>query len=244
LIPKRPTLEILQRITAPRRRLIVIGDIHGCFVELSQLLEEIDPGERDVVVSVGDMTRKGPDPVRCLELWQQRGYLAVRGNNEEKMLQLAKKPRVRRLTLGREDRTVLARGDLLEYIASWPLAIDVSAANIAVVHGGVYPGMSITEKALGRAADDVTRLRWIRRSNGDWRSVGKTQEKASDVLWAEVWDGPRTIVYGHTPLREPRIDPHAIGLDTGCVYGGWLTAAIYDGKWKFERVRAKKKYAD
>ena len=236
--------DLLQRADAPRRRLICIGDIHGCHQELEELLNRVAVTSSDIVVSTGDIVRKGPDPVRCLELWQERGYLAVRGNNEEKILQLSGKPRARRLMLGKEDRAVLRRADLLEMIREWPVAIDVRGINVAVVHGGVYPRMSINDKDIARAADDVTRLRWIRKVNGDWRSVGKTQERDSDVLWAEVWEGPRTIVYGHTPLREPRVDKYAIGLDTGCVYGGWLTAAIYDGKWTFERVRAKKQYAE
>jgi hypothetical protein len=142
------------------------------------------------------------------------------------------------------DRDVVHRPELVEFISRWPLVVDVPALNVTVVHGGLYPGMAVEEGAIARAASDVVRLRWIRRENGQWRRAGKSKERDEDVLWSEVWDGPSTVVYGHTPLREPRVDDFAIGLDTGCVYGGWLTAAIYDGKWRFERVRARRKYAD
>lgn len=236
---------MLQRVRAPRGRAIVIGDIHGCRDELTELLDRLDPGPDDLVISAGDIVRKGPDPAGCLSLWRDRGYLAVRGNNEEKLLELARERRFRRLFLPREDRAVLRRPDLLSLIRRWPLAIDLPRLGIAVVHGGVFPLMPVTEKSIARHADDVTRLRWIRREGKGWISVGKTPELDRDVLWAEAWKGPRTVVYGHTPLRRPRVDRHAIGLDTGCVYGGWLTAAIHEeGEWSFKRVRARKQYAD
>lgn len=236
---------MLQRVRAPRGRVIVIGDIHGCRDELTELLGRLEPGPDDLVISTGDIVRKGPDPAGCLRLWRERGYLAVRGNNEEKILELARARRFRRLFLPKEDRAVLRRPDLLSLIRRWPLAIDLPRLDIAVVHGGVYPRMPVTEKAIARHADDVTRLRWIRREGKEWISVGKTPELDRDILWAKAWKGPRTVVYGHTPLRRPRVDRHAIGLDTGCVYGGWLTAAIHeDGKWSFKRVRARKQYAD
>jgi predicted phosphodiesterase len=236
---------ILLHARAPKGRIIVIGDIHGCFAELNDLLDRIDPTDDDLVISTGDIVRKGPDPVRCLELWRDRGYLAVLGNNEEKILELARRRKLlRRLFLGREDRAVLRRRDLLSWIRHWPIAIDIARRGVAVVHGGFFPGMPITARSIGRHAEDATRLRWIRKEAGEWVSVGKEQERDRDVLWSVAWKGPRTVVYGHTPLRRPRVDAHAVGLDTGCVYGGWLSAAIYDGEWSFKRVRARKPYAD
>lgn len=236
---------MLQRVRAPRGRLIVIGDIHGCHDELTELVGRVGPGPDDLVISTGDILRKGPDPVRCMELWRDRGYLAVRGNNEEKILELA---RARRpwppFFLPKEDRAILRRRDLLSLVRRWPLAIDLPRLEITVVHGGLFPRMPITEASIARHSEVVTRLRWIRRERDQWISVGKTRESDRDVLWSEAWKGPRTVVYGHTPLRRPRVDRRAIGLDTGCVYGGWLTAAIYDGEWTFKRVHSRKQYAD
>lgn len=202
------------------------------------------PAKGDVVVSTGDIVRKGPHPDRCLELFRDRGFFAVTGNNEEKLLRYANASRARRLLLPSDDRKLLRRTDLVDFMRAWPVAIEVSTLNVAVVHGGLFPGMRVDDREISRHATDVMRLRWIRRANGDWRRVPKNKERNGDVLWAEVWDGPATIVYGHTPLREPRVDARAIGLDTGCVYGGWLTAAIYDGHWRFERVRAHDQYAE
>ena len=236
-------MPFVRRIDSPRNRLICIGDIHGCYDELSELMDRVAPGKGDVVVSTGDIVRKGPKPAACLEAWRDWGHLAVRGNNEEKILELSES-RARRLLAPSTDREVARRDGLVEYIDALPVVIEFPALEVAIVHGGLYPGMSIEEKSVAKVAPDLVRLRWIRKSNGGWRRAGKTKERDDEVLWSEVWNGPATVVYGHTPLREPRVDRHAIGLDTGCVYGGWLTAAIYDGKWSFERVRARRQYAD
>jgi diadenosine tetraphosphatase ApaH/serine/threonine PP2A family protein phosphatase len=91
----------------------------------------------------------------------------------------------------------------------------------------------------------VHSLRWIRRKNGTWKPVPREKRKKDDVLWAEQWRGERFVVYGHTPVREPRFDERALGLDTGCVYGGKLTAAVLeDGEWRIESVAARRRYAE
>jgi predicted phosphodiesterase len=224
----------------PGARLIFIGDIHGCYDELTELLARVEPADRDVVVSVGDIVAKGPDAVRCLDLWRERGYLAVQGNNEVKLLAEAK-PLLR--FLARDP--VLRRGDLVRYIASWPRALDIPSATVTVVHGGFLPHTRISADEVERDKEVIHHLRWIRRKNGDWKPIPKEKKKKGDVLWAEEWDGDRFVLYGHTPLREPKFDERALGLDTGCVYGGKLTAAVCaDGKWEVVSVRAKRKYAE
>jgi serine/threonine protein phosphatase 1 len=220
-------------------RLIFIGDIHGCHDELLELLERVSPRGNDLVTSVGDVVNKGPDPVRCLDLWRDRGYLAVQGNNEIKLLSRAK-PLLRWFATD----PVLRRGDLLRYIASWPLVVDFPRAGVAAVHGGFLPHMLVTPGHVEEERDVLPELRWIRRRNGSWQPVPKEKKKRTDVLWSEVWRGDRFAVYGHTPLREPKLDEHALGLDTGCVYGGALTAAIFaNGTWSFESVKARRQYA-
>jgi diadenosine tetraphosphatase ApaH/serine/threonine PP2A family protein phosphatase len=74
--------------------------------------------------------------------------------------------------------------------------------------------------------------------------VPKEERRKDDALWSDKWKGDRFVVYGHTPLREPKFNARALGLDTGCVYGGTLTAAVFAReRWTFERVKAKRKYA-
>lgn len=203
------------------RRHVVIGDIHGCFDELSELLDRIAPSDDDVVISAGDIVRKGPAPESCLELWRDRGWTAVLGNQEQKVL------------AGSEP----LRGDLVDYIRTWPLFVELE--DFAVVHGGVIPG-----RPLEKQRETLTSLRHIRRDGDRWMPVPKGEERPGDRFWSEVWDGPRTILYGHTPRDNARRDAKAIGLDTGCVYGGKLSAAVLDhGEWRIVSVKARRAYA-
>ena len=216
---------------APNARLIFIGDIHGCYDELVELLERIAPAGDDVVVSVGDVMTKGPDAAKCLDLWRERGYLAVKGNNELKVLRRA---------------TAIVRffSRRLRYVDSWPLVLDFPAQRVAAVHGGFLPGMRVTREDVERERDVVPRLRWIRRKNGNWTYIPKGKQKKGDSLWAERWDGDRFVLYGHTPVDVPKRDRMALGLDTGCVYGGMLTAAVLaGGEWTTVSVKARRTYA-
>lgn len=228
--------------TAPGARLIFVGDIHGCYDELVELLDRVAPAGDDLVISVGDVVTKGPAAARCLDLWRSRGYLAVKGNNELKILERAL-PLLRFLAIA--DRDVLVRKDLLRYIDSWPLVLDFPDAGVTAVHGGFLPLMNVTEEDVARESDVVPKLRWIRKKDGQWVHVPKSRKKKDDVLWSEKWKGERTVVYGHTPLREPKFDKAAVGLDTGCVYGGALSAALWKrGEWSVLSVPARKKYAE
>ncbi len=219
------------------RRHIIIGDIHGCFDEVRELLSRLEVSSDDVVIAAGDLTRKGPAPDRCVELWIERGYRSVLGNNDATMLDRAKR-RATRFFASHADRRILRRRDLLKEIAGWPLTADLPEAGVRVVHGGMMPDGSIPREA-------ALELRYIRRDGDRWRIVPKGKQKPGDRFWSEVWDGDRIVVYGHTPRREPKIDRRAIGIDTGCVYGGKLTAAVFDapGKWRLVAVTARKAYA-
>jgi len=223
-----------------KRRHIIIGDIHGCFDELRDLLDRVAPSSDDVVISVGDVVRKGPAPDRCLDLWLERGWLGILGNQEKKLLDLVRSGRV----ADDSDRRMAARADLLKFIRGWPLYGDFESEGFVVVHGGLLPGTAIDKRSIQAQRDSVLTLRHVRRRNGGWVPVAKGEEKPGDRFWSEVWDGPRTILYGHTPRQEVRRDPKAIGLDTSCVYGGALTAAVLrDRVWTFESVRARRRYA-
>lgn len=226
-------------------RSVFVGDIHGCFAELLELVECIAPRDDDVVISVGDFLDKGPDPERCLDFWIERGWAAVRGNKEDDFLRL--------LDAGSEKAWKNGRGflrgrpDLVSFLRGLPLCLDLgSAVGVAVIHAGLPPGTPIEEDAIEARHEMALNLRFLRPSPDGWIPVAKNGQTEGDQFWAEIWDGDRTIVYGHAPqiTNVPRIDARAIGIDTGCVYGGRLTAAILEhGEWRFESVPAKQAWA-
>ena len=78
-------------------------------------------------------------------------------------------------------------------------------------------------------------------------TTGETDEFGLPVRynWAAEYRGKAMVVYGHTPVRQARVDRRAIGIDTGCVYGGKLTAAVFEKpmKWTLAGVRARRAYS-
>ena len=176
----------------------VLGDIHGCLREFDQMLDQLDVTDDDLVAVVGDLVRKGPDSAGVVDRVRElENVVTVRGNNEEKLL------------TGDKARTDAGlREDHIEWIAAQPAALSFGDA--LVVHGGVDPRKPLADHTV----EELQNL----------RSLASVYERP---FWWDVYDGPRTVFFGHTPLAAPVLYYHAVGLDTGCVYGNQLTAYDY-----------------
>jgi serine/threonine protein phosphatase 1 len=109
-----------------------------------------------------------------------------------------------KLLRGTKELPELTHEDL-EWIRSLPVAISFEDA--LVVHGGVDPRKSFDDHDV----DDLLEM----------RSLSSGYERP---FWWEKHDGPQTVFFGHTPIEDPILREYAVGLDTGCVYGGSLTA--------------------
>ncbi|MEF8886184.1 MAG: metallophosphoesterase family protein [Haloarculaceae archaeon] len=191
----------------------VVGDVHGCRETFEALLGELSLGPNDLLVTVGDLVRKGPDSGGVLDIVRvQENVISVRGNNEQ------------HLVSGRKSHPDHGAEDIA-FMESLPLA--VSWDDTLVVHGG------IDHRKPLRAHDrqDLLNMRSL---------AGDGYERP---YWFEAREeGPR-VFFGHTVLREPFESPYAVGLDTGCVYGGQLTA--YDcGRDRFVSVDPPTTYRD
>lgn len=190
----------------------VVGDVHGCRVELEALLRELDPSPDELVVFVGDLVRKGPDSRGVVRLVREMdNALSVEGNNEPKLARgEASLPE-----LDDDDRA---------YLRSLPTVI--SWEGHAVVHGGVDPDRPPAD----HSAEELRNMR-NPIADGDY----------DGPFWWEYYEGPPRVFFGHTPLDGPVDRADAVGLDTGCVYGGSLTA--YDvGRRRFVSVPARETY--
>lgn len=223
-------------------RLVVIGDLHGCLDELRELLACLSLASSDLVTCVGDFVTKGPKTVECLELWRDEGWPAVLGNNDLEVLRIIRgEPGTRKRDLVDDARKIERRADLADYLESLPVLLDVGEAGTAVVHGGLLPDDRMNvETAVALTLRDVVR------KDGGWRPAGAGDPRGERRFWADVWSGPRFVVYGHTPRPEVATHSNALGIDTGCVYGWSLTAAVRsdEGRWSTKSVPARRAWAE
>lgn len=200
-------------------RSIFIGDVHGCARELSKLLSELAPGAGDQVVFVGDLVARGPDSRKVIQLAREIGALSVMGNHEHRLL-VARKAQLsgeRAPRLGPSHQALLKEmsDEEWEYLESLPLSLEFVDNNVTVVHAGVVPGLPLSEQQ----AWTLLHVRSI-------TAEGEPSDKFSSVSWAALYRDERHIVFGHNAQAGLQMYPAATGLDTGCVYGGSLTALV------------------
>lgn len=220
----------------------VVGDVHGCRSELEALLVRLgyalvrDDAGRPVdavhpegrrAVFVGDLVDRGPDSPGVLRLVMgmvAAGHaLAVPGNHEEKLV---------RALDGRQVKVAHGLAETLEQLAGeseefrrevrdWcdglvaHLVLDGGA--LVVAHAGLKEAFH--NRASGRVRSFAL--------YGD--TTGETDEYGLPVRlpWADDYRGRATVLYGHTPTAVPTWVNNTMCLDTGCVFGGHLTALRY-----------------
>lgn len=220
----------------------VIGDVHGCRIELEQLLAELgyefvrDEQDRPVDAAhpqgrraffVGDLVDRGPDSPGVLRLvmgMTAAGHaLCVPGNHENK---LVKALRGRNVTISHGLETTLAQlatepEDFRKQVEAfcWDLVSHyvLDDGNLVVAHAG------LKEKLQGRSSGRVRDFALY------GETTGETDEFGLPVRypWASEYRGRATVLYGHTPTPQPEWINNTMCLDTGCVFGGRLTALRY-----------------
>ncbi|MBC8063985.1 MAG: polynucleotide kinase-phosphatase, partial [Chlorobia bacterium] len=250
----------------------IIGDIHGCFEELSSLLstlgyrveeqapESLEEGastrhwesmqwfqvecpENRRVVFLGDLVDRGPDSVRVLKLAMSMvaagQALCVPGNHDDKLLRKLSGKDVR-LTHGLAEtwEQLLAepeefRQQVGKFLRTLIGHYWLDGGNLAVAHAGMKDEMQ------GRSSGQA-------RSFGLYgETTGETDEFGLPIRynWAAEYRGKAHVVYGHTPVPEAEWLNRTINIDTGCVFGGKLTALRYPEK-ELVSVPALRTYAE
>ncbi|GLC43351.1 hypothetical protein PLESTB_001337000 [Pleodorina starrii] len=230
-------------------RLIIVGDLHGT-LELFQLLEKLRyDSALDNLLLAGDLVNKGPASLAVLDAVPKLGCWAVRGNHDDAVLAAWLQFRSGQAL---NPKFEWARGMTDEQAAvllGLPFTVSVPEYGIAVVHAGFVPGVPIEQQDMwamyemrnvvpldAGQGQDAGKGQGQDAGQGQGRSQGgdgpalryHPVEKAKDggEAWGALWRGPPHVFFGHDARRRLQLHPHATGLDTGCVYGGSLTAAV------------------
>lgn len=185
-----------------------IGDVHGCLVEFEALLDHIFTIDEDpLIVCVGDYVDRGPDSKgvidRCRSEEARRpGRFVCLKGNHEQMI-CERSYDYAAATFDSFGGVI--PDDYVEWMGRLPVIYETETA--IFVHGGLS-----AYRSLGQHTDDV--ILWYRHSDGE------------DV------DHGRHVYHGHTPVELPLSLEFRTNVDTACVYGGHLTAAVLgpDGK--------------
>lgn len=238
-------------------RVIIIGDIHGCLEEFDELIKTLAyNANTDRVVLAGDLVDKGPDSVGVVRRARELKLESVLGNHEEKHIRRWRwdlkvrkgEAKTNPMKPPKADEQVIQAGlsdEDFQWLESLPLYLRLNS-KYAVVHGGCEPG-----RPLERQSKQIVRVRYV---NASGTFVGSPPgiQPPGTRYWSEVWTGPESLLYGHAvhDLYRPRVDEHSgyacYGIDTGCVFGGRLTAAVLQDSKPVEYVSvpAKKKYSE
>ncbi len=198
-------------------RTIAIGDIHGCLLAFDRLLQAVRPAADDTMVTLGDYVDRGPKSAatidRLIALAGETHLVPLMGNHDRMLLDAVRHPALEPEWLACGGTATLASYDVDEPAQIPGGHIDFlrrcrsyfESETHFFVHANYLPKLPLAEQ---------------------------TQET---LYWLSLRDyvpglhvSGKTAVVGHTPQKEILILPHLVAIDTGCVYGGWLSALDMD----------------
>lgn len=225
-----------------QRRVLIIGDVHGCLDELQELLHEYDvTPDNTLIIFCGDIVNKGPKNLETLHFVRSLKAYVTRGNHEEHVLKEWRQWKDLQQSGNMDDLRdkyywiqSLTEDDL-EYLHNLPYTISLPSLNSIVVHAGLVPWQPLSQQQPRH----MTLMRNV--ADGDCNAY-VTKDIEDGLPWAAFWNGPEHIYYGHDARRGLQLRRFATGLDTGCLYGRSLTAVFIHPYRQIVSVPSKKQY--
>jgi len=203
---------------------IIIGDIHGCNREFSALLDKAAPDSDDRLVLLGDLLSKGPDPVGVFETFESLNSVCLLGNHDFDHLKW-------KIGSVPKPETVLTKKLMppgyyeryLKLVGRMPLFFENE--DLIAVHAALLSGVALSDQPVEVMTGDVNLHR----------------------TWKDEINLDRPLVAGHKRYSANQCEPYIVegkfyGIDTGCVYGGCLTA-LWMPSGKIMQVRAARNYS-
>ena len=219
----------------------IIGDIHGCYDELVELLQKlgyeistqsngdtiVEPPQGRSAIFVGDYVDRGPKVAQVLRLIMRMhetgAAFCVPGNHDVKLVRALRGRNVKPTHGLAESLAQLAqestefKTQVAEFLDGLVSHYVLDAGKLVVAHAGMKAELQ------GRASGRVREFAMYGETTGETDEFGLPIR----LNWAEAYRGAATVVYGHTPVTEPQWVNRTINIDTGCVFGGKLTALRY-----------------
>lgn len=220
----------------------IIGDVHGCFDELLNLLSKLnysvqfDPAsefyrvshpDNHTAVFVGDLVDRGPNSPEVVRLVMnmatQGVAFCVSGNHDDKLYRklMGRNVQVRHgLEITMEQLEHYSKrfiDQIRDFLGSLPHHILLDEGRLVIAHAGLAGHL---HGKHGKSIRDLCLY---------GPTTGAVDERGLPIRldWAADYSGQAVVVYGHTPVHEPIWKNNTINIDTGCVFGGKLTALTY-----------------
>lgn len=238
------------------KKIAAIGDCHGDIDSLTRLYSKLEWLSLDEIWGLGDLIDRGPDSGGVVQFFREKRMRCVMGNHDHSiLLHYDRVLKGGHQPLNPEKARTLTQltPDDIDYLRSLPHLHVMDDLKTVLVHGGLWPSTSIHNQPINviRAqlihpnqfgvtrwwGPDATRHK-CKKSEADSRLEGFHR-------WYSIYDWTYDVVYGHSVFNQPFVHQNpgcgrTIGVDTGSVFGGALTAAILDGSdpW-FVAVKAK-----
>jgi len=212
----------------------LIGDVHGCADELKALLSRLGYApdfshpENRRLVFVGDLVDRGPKVVEAATLVMDAvaagRALCVPGNHDDKLKRALDgrtvtvnhglEASLEQIEALREGERTAFKARFIAFVEGLVSHLWLEGGSLCVAHAGILEGY------IGRASRTVREFCLY----GD--PTGEKDERGFPVRrdWAAEYSGKTVVVYGHTPVEKAQWRGNTINLDTGCVFGGSLTA--------------------
>ncbi len=238
----------------------IIGDIHGCFDELQKLLKmlgyhiyevqheeqtyyDVIPPEGRKAIFLGDLVDRGPKSPQVLRLVmdmiKNNDAYCVPGNHDVKLLRKLSGKNVQ-IKHGLKETLEQLENCSEEFIEEVKVFLKKLVSHY-VLDGGklVVAHAGLREEMQGRASGTVRSFCLYGETTGEIDSFGLPVR----YNWAKEYKGKAMVVYGHTPIPETEWLNNTINIDTGCVFGGALTALQYPEK-RVVSVKAAETYCE
>lgn len=219
----------------------IIGDIHGCYDELIELITKLNYSFQDgiplhpdgrKIAFVGDAMDRGPHSLKVIELLfrlqNRRQLIYSPGNHCDKLYRFVKGNKVEvknglettvaeiHALPAHEQQRFLKRYQ--NFYESLPLFVKLDQGNLIIAHAGIQAHLIESENRK-----KVRAFVLYGDTTGEQLPNGRPVRKD----WAQSYSGIPFIAYGHTPVLQARFLKRTVNIDTGCVFGGQLTALRY-----------------